>query len=885
MRNCSFLHYFLIILIGQTLSISPAFAQGIPTPNILEVKADDRVATLYWNSKTNIYHSTYDPDKQQGISSYMIEWGKQSEGYTNRAITPYRAHMIQPLEPGVMYVARVYNLDNEGQKSAPSASVSFQHDPTRVNDMRSRLTGFFDDMNYPMGAFPEKDWNQAYSGCVSTDKISQHINNQFHGHNVVASGACDRGIASSRLRHPFDFSNRTGVIEFDLDGSQKNRQFWYLDLSPFDRKRDLSGHVALNSTEPVQADPAYMLRILERGSKIFVQLADDQGNLKSLDNMYRNGACGDALEYCNTENLEPLINVRRHWRIELSKSEIKIFINGILVVDCSLLTPATPTGLPYEVAQINWLLFSYNTTKENILLSMIHWDNFGIDAPIGYQQSTVVHNYTDGQLGSDIGQTGNEPSIGLTSQQSQAGLSIIPIPDPLQDLQGNPPLSAELMFTIQGGDYTWSAQDSIVVNGNSYMFPKPSTSIANLSDQVLISSIRPHSVALPIDPAHLIQGNNQISFYLSNPRLLNIHVELIFPINQAPSYTPPSTIFNDHLSRLMNFRTPGASVGPGIVFTEIDAIPFWQDEFSEETNPRPGVERQYVKQTPVSDSVLLIIAGNSLSQLAATGKSSGIAYYEIWMDEVPIQTVRLDAQEPVASFKDTVNLDISSFSNGTHELFIQAYDVNGKPSVFDAFQAHSHPGEYMPIVINIRNNATLAVEYASFIAFEREGLVELRWESHREIGSDYYLVERSIDAQVFEQIGQVGARGSQQDYAFTDRFAPKGKLYYRLKEIDVNGNYTYSEIRTVLTTGGMSLRVSPNPWQDYLEVQVKLPGHDRFTLELLDLAGKRIKYQEEQSQIQQTFSYRFNTQNLSTGVYIIKIQADTEILYKKLYRW
>jgi len=110
--------HLLICLAFQTL------AQTIPTPIILEVKEDDRVATIYWNSKTDEYRESYDPWKQQGISSYMIEWGKVSEGFTNTMYTPFRVIQCQPLEPGELYQVKIYALGNYGEKSAASAIVA-----------------------------------------------------------------------------------------------------------------------------------------------------------------------------------------------------------------------------------------------------------------------------------------------------------------------------------------------------------------------------------------------------------------------------------------------------------------------------------------------------------------------------------------------------------------------------------------------------------------------------------------------------------------------------------------------------------------------------------------------------------------------------------------
>jgi len=699
-------YFFAYFYTSLFLAITPLFlyAQSIPTPTILEVKEDDRAATIYWNSKTNTYSLLYDPDKQQGIYSYLIEWGKVSEGYTEREVTPYRVFMAQPLKPGVLYQARVSALDAYGNKSTTSTSLQFQHSAVKVTAMQNSLNGFFDNFNLPMGAFDETKWNQSYSGCSKIGYGSQHINNQFHAHNVIASDECDRGVASSRVREYFDFTNRTGTIEFDLDGSKLGRNFWYLDLSPATQKRDLTGHTALEvNGNPPQSDPAYLLRFVEFGSDVSIQLADSEGGLHTLDNIYQNGACGDLLEFCNGENLLPVPNVRRHWRIELSKTTVKVFINDILVVDGSLITSHTPNGLPYEVAQVNWLFFSYNTPKENAPLTMIHWDNFGFDAPENYTPVTVIHNYTDGILGTATAPVGNEKSSGGVATLATPYEATIPIPDSIEGTTNEMPIETELMFTLQGNTYDWTSGDYITINGHSYSFSQPNSNIANFLEGSLISTTKPHSVVLDIDPTHLTTGNNSIQFYLNDARLLNIHIELTYPIADAPAYTLPKNIHPNYMQTLMNFHSY-AEVGPGIVFTKIDAIEVWQSEFQRITDAEGGVAK-IVKQSAVSGTIPLEIVGNSNARLAATGHAAGIAYYEIWIDEQVVQTIQVDKEEAIAAFHHkAVPFNTHLFANGVHELFVQAYDKDGNVSVFDWFLANVQQGEYVPVEINIQND-------------------------------------------------------------------------------------------------------------------------------------------------------------------------------------
>lgn len=685
------------------LTFQNSLAQSISAPVILEVKEDDRIATIYWNSKTDNYHPQYDPWKNQGISSYMIEWGKVSEGFTNTTYTPFRVIQCQPLEPGVMYQARIYALDNYGRTSAASTTIQFQHDGSRVVAMRNRLNGFFDDFNLPMGPFDELKWNQSYTGCSRLGYVSQHINSQFHAHNVLASGPCDRGAASSRPRAVFDFTNRTGTIEFDMDGSRFHGQRWFLFLTSADRKRDLTGHASL--PVPTQADPPFLLRI----SKSDVQLTNANGevvHLKDVNNMYNNNACGPdpSLTYCSGENLESIPNVRRHFKIELSKTHIKMFVNDILVIDGSLITSFTPNGLPYEVAQVNWIFHSYDTKKQNLPIAMLHWDNFGFDAPAGWQATEVIHNYTDGHLASNIEGTAHHVSNGMPTSTANLAQSVIPIPDVIMDQNGNMPLKAELMFTLQHGAYQWNSTDFISVNNNAYPFAQPVSSINNLSDYEFINDTKPYSALVEVNPNDLLTGNNVIQYHLSNAKILNVHLELTYPVHAAPSYTPPSVIHQNHMAKLMEFL-PHTEIGPNVSIPEVNGLATWvQEDF-------PMVYgddfRMLAMQTPVSGWLQFNVLVNSNAQLASKGVATGISHYNVYIDEQLVQTVYTNAQTPVSHLQNhDLSFDTRLLSNGEHYLHVEAYDVYNRPSVRDLFQASVTHGEYIPIAFTVNNAQT-----------------------------------------------------------------------------------------------------------------------------------------------------------------------------------
>ncbi len=702
-----------------TILETPVFKNGfqlpsVPQPIILNANenehiiGDDRNAIMAWNSYgwTNHPDPDFDPEKQLGIYGYLVQWGTVENGFTDQALTIHRSYQIQPLIPGITYQARVYAISATGELSLPSNTITTSHDASRVESMRARLNGFFDDFNTEAGPFDELKWSQAYSGCVAEGTAGQHINSQFHGHNLLATGGCDRGVAISRPREIFDITDRTGLIEFDLDGAKGDRQFWYLDLvpveSPWGRKRDITGYVNLGSSGDQAAEPPGLLRVVQSGNNVTVQLSDDAGNLFTLDNVYRNGACGNDLRFCTNEdgayNLSPQTNVRHQWQIELSQHNVKIMIEDILVLDASLKQLNWVDGLPWGKMQMAWTYFSYNTTKENIVRALLHWDNFGFDAPQNSPEPThVIHNYTDGDIGAKDFTSNN--CCAPRAQQYAPLNTTIPIPNPITDTLGNPATLAELMFTLQGS-YVWDSNDHILVNDIRYNMPQPEAFAQGLNAAELIGSIVPYSALLSINPNDLISGNNAIDFVLNDIAVFNIHLELTYPIDTAPAFSQAIEIFTPEVYLPKIMPNPGL-IGSGIILDEIDGVGAYQfDELA---------DRSFRMNTPVSGLVGYSVRANSKAQMIAFGKITGMTHYQVWQDGMPILTVPVNENRPSPAFLHQNRVwDTTQLCNGEHTLFVKAYTPDGTPSIYDAFLAHSLMGEYRPvrIITNNPGNAT-----------------------------------------------------------------------------------------------------------------------------------------------------------------------------------
>jgi len=116
----------------------------------------------------------------------------------------------------------------------------------------------------------------------------------------------------------------------------------------------------------------------------------------------------------------------------------------------------------------------------------------------------------------------------------------------------------------------------------------------------------------------------------------------------------------------------------------------------------------------------------------------------------------------------------------------------------------------------------LPIELLRFDAELNGDQVDLRWSTASESNSNYFGIERSSDGSEFEAIGTVQAAGNSYqtiDYTFTDHSPHKGLNYYRLHQVDNDGEFEYSPIRSVTVLLNSSVfQLVPNPGQDVVEL-------------------------------------------------------------------
>jgi len=166
----------------------------------------------------------------------------------------------------------------------------------------------------------------------------------------------------------------------------------------------------------------------------------------------------------------------------------------------------------------------------------------------------------------------------------------------------------------------------------------------------------------------------------------------------------------------------------------------------------------------------------------------------------------------------------------------------------------------------------LSVELLSFTGQQQGDHVGLNWITSQEVNSDYFQVQRSIDGVSFISLGEVNAAGnslSPLSYDFVDTNPVEGVNYYRLKAVDLDGSFEYSNILSFVFRPGEAFSLYPNPFAD--ELFVRINGIDRGTInfELYNANGQRIR-QEAWEAIGSDLK-QVEVSDLAEGVYFYKI--------------
>lgn len=167
----------------------------------------------------------------------------------------------------------------------------------------------------------------------------------------------------------------------------------------------------------------------------------------------------------------------------------------------------------------------------------------------------------------------------------------------------------------------------------------------------------------------------------------------------------------------------------------------------------------------------------------------------------------------------------------------------------------------------------LPVKLMSFTAESKGNYNQLKWSTSTEVNNDYFVVEASKDLIDFNEVGRVGGGGNSNiilNYQFNDNTVFEEVIYYRLKQVDFDGAFTYSDIVAVKKINEGEIELYPNPAKEVLYIDINSVKQDVYTIKYINVLGAIV--QEKIIVSEGSSTYQANEfKQLETGIYFIQV--------------
>lgn len=184
------------------------------------------------------------------------------------------------------------------------------------------------------------------------------------------------------------------------------------------------------------------------------------------------------------------------------------------------------------------------------------------------------------------------------------------------------------------------------------------------------------------------------------------------------------------------------------------------------------------------------------------------------------------------------------------------------------------------------NSVALPLELIDFSAYAKDRSIDLVWKTQNELDFTGFELERATEINNFVSIAWIAGAGGEreQGYTFEDKEVTAGQLYYyRLKMIDMDGRFNYSNIvsGSIKSLAG-EVKIFPNPVID--ELNIENPPEGMHTILIRNQQGKVVLIEQSDFQFDDDDSFQLNLKSLQKGVYFIQLLSDVKSTFHKLLK-
>jgi predicted GH43/DUF377 family glycosyl hydrolase len=180
------------------------------------------------------------------------------------------------------------------------------------------------------------------------------------------------------------------------------------------------------------------------------------------------------------------------------------------------------------------------------------------------------------------------------------------------------------------------------------------------------------------------------------------------------------------------------------------------------------------------------------------------------------------------------------------------------------------------------------VELTSFTVTSNGKEVILKWSTVTELNNQGFEIQRSTEGIEFFTVGFVNGHGTtteQQNYSYADRDLDNGKYFYRLKQVDYNGSYEYSDVVEIdfRTFNSYLLeQCYPNPFNPTTTIGFGIQDKSNVKITILNAIGEEVAVVLNEEREPGFHQVEFNAANLPSGVYFYQLKAGSFVETKKM---
>ncbi len=178
------------------------------------------------------------------------------------------------------------------------------------------------------------------------------------------------------------------------------------------------------------------------------------------------------------------------------------------------------------------------------------------------------------------------------------------------------------------------------------------------------------------------------------------------------------------------------------------------------------------------------------------------------------------------------------------------------------------------------NLIPVPVELTMFRGDYIKGKVKLEWSTATETNNYGFEVQKRYKNTSFAKIGFVAGNGTTANrinYSFTDKNIQAGKIFYRLKQLDFNGDFEYSNeilVDASVLNDFQLYQNYPNPFNPSTVIKYSVPEQSRIKISLYDIIGNEIKSLYDGVQQAGLYQITLNAEDLPSGIYFVSMRAD-----------